>query len=90
MYNPFDATQYLCLSGMIITFVSSVSLMVQLSRAAGNPKFDLKRYRNVLEEAFSKEKAKLYKRSYFGSWIGLIVFLFGLIAWFVERAIRLG
>ena len=89
MYEPFDATMYLCVSGMIISLVSSITLMVKLSKAAGNPSFDIQNNRKALESAFTKEKAKKYKVSYFGSWFGSVLFLIGLIVWFIEKAIRL-
>lgn len=89
IYEPFDATLYLCVSGMIISLVSSISLMVQLSRAAGNSSFDIQKNKKELESAFTKEKAKKYKFSYFGSWFGSVLFLIGFTVWFIERVIRL-
>lgn len=89
MYDPYDATYYLCLSGMIISLFSSLFLSFKLYKAAGKPSLDIQKNRNELERAFSKENAKKYKVSYFGSWFGSILFLIGFVVWFIERAIRL-
>ncbi|GEM_PF-4139035 len=88
MYSPYDLTFYLFVSGMIITVISSVALMVQLQKAAGNPTWDILKKREDLEDAFSKEKAKRYKLSYFGSRFGPMLIVIGVICWFIEKAIR--
>ena len=88
MYSPYDLTFYLFVSGMLITFISSVSMMIQLQKAAGNPTWNILRNRDELEDAFSKEKAKKYKFSYFGSRFGPILMIIGVICWFIEKAIR--
>ena len=73
---------------MLISLLSSISLITQLFRAAGNPSFDIQNNRKELESAFTKEKAKKYKARYFGSWFGWVLILIGFMVWFIERAIR--
>ena len=61
-----DVIKNIIVSGMILSLIFGITLMIQLQKAAGNPTWEIFKNRDELEDAFSKEKAKRYKLSYFG------------------------
>ena len=87
-YQPFDVAQLLFLTGMISTTFFSIALMIQLTIAGKNPSWDVKNNKEELEKVYSKENAKQFKLSYYGARLSPLLCIAGLIAWFIERAIR--
>ena len=61
-----DVIRNIIVSGMILSLIFGITLMIQLQKAADNPTWDILKKRDELESAFSKEKAKKHKVSYSG------------------------
>ena len=74
-----DIIRNIIVCGMLISLIMGITLMIQLSKAAGNPKFDIKRNKDELQKAYSKEKAREHKVSYYGIWIGNSMMLSGFL-----------
>ncbi|MEO9887242.1 MAG: hypothetical protein ABJR05_14265 [Balneola sp.] len=74
-----DVIRNIIVSGMILSLIFGITLMIQLQKAADNPTWDILKKRDELESAFSKEKAKKHKVSYYGIWIGNSMMFLGFL-----------
>jgi len=58
-----DVIKNIIVSGMILSLIFGITLMIQLQKAGGSPTWEIFKNRDELEDTFSKEKAKRYKLS---------------------------